>query len=150
MNLSDFPFPFETSSAFPSRSEICRYYAAYMKHHGLEKYVHFNTNVLSVTKRGAKWIVETESEAGRQVFEYDKILICTGKFWDKKLPNWATKLATKSINLTHSCEYKNTNAYKGKKVLVVGIGNSALDISLELARDPEVKSGKVAQVKQFP
>ena len=138
MNLSDFPFPFETSSAFPSRAEICRYYTEYMKHHGLEQYVHFNTNVQTVVKRGEKWVVETD----KGVHEFDKILICTGKFWDKKLPDWAWKIKPGSMNLAHSCEYKNTSLYKGKNVLVVGIGNSALDISLELARDPEVKSGE--------
>lgn len=135
MTLSDFPFPFETKGTFPSRGEVCKYYESYMAHFSLEQHIHFNTTVLSVEKHGNQWRVVTDKQ-GEQLF--DKLMLCTGKFWDKKLPDWAKTLQ----QTTHSCDYKNPANYLGKRVLIVGIWNSALDIALELAKEDRVAEGE--------
>ncbi|CAK8990937.1 Flavin-containing monooxygenase 5 (FMO 5) (Dimethylaniline monooxygenase [N-oxide-forming] 5) (Dimethylaniline oxidase 5) (Hepatic flavin-containing monooxygenase 5) (NAPDH oxidase), partial [Durusdinium trenchii] len=143
MNLSDFAFPFKTSTAFPKHGEILRYFTAYMEHFGLEKWIHWNHTVSGIRKDEAsgKWLVHTShSEVGEeQDWEFDAVLVCTGKLWDPQLPDWVPQAKAVGIDVVHSKEYRNPAPYRGKRVVVVGVGNSALDIALELSLHDDVE-----------
>jgi putative flavoprotein involved in K+ transport len=50
------------------------------------------------------------------------------------LPEWATQQGATRIPLVHSSQYRNPSPYRGQRVLVVGAGNSAAEIAVDLAR----------------
>ena len=153
MQISDFPFPFKPSREFPSRADICRYYEAYAKQFDLFRYVEFNTVVIgaevgAVHADGScsMWRVCTHaytvtgnsvdgSAADEQVREFDALFICTGQFWAPKLPSlpqrWREQFEGTVI---HSSRYRNASGMADRDCVVIGIGNSALDIALEVAR----------------
>jgi len=141
MELSDFPFPFETSQVFPKHAEILQYYQAYQDHFDLGKYIKWNTAVRCVEKLQEKGIWRVETEHG-DVDYFDAVLVCTGKLWDPRLPTWAmpanVKAKTPELDVLHAKEYRNPARFRGKSVVIVGIGNSALDIALELSTHDDI------------
>lgn len=145
-------------SRFPNHKETCAYYNDYMDEHNLKKFVFWNTLVERVYKEGNRWAVEyrtvsQEPNPQPKIDFFDRIIIATGRLWDPSLPDWLRPLfstpnkltrapshvSANQIEILHSRDYRNPKRFKGKRVMVVGVGNSALDISLELARDPNVQ-----------
>ncbi len=62
---------------------------------------------------------------------YKGVIVCNGHHWDKRFPNYAGKFTGEYI---HSKDYKNPQQLIGKRVLVIGGGNSACDLASEAAR----------------
>jgi len=140
MNISDFPFPFETKYHFPTRDEICRYYQAYCDHFDLASLIRFHTTVCHVEAQpnpggNTEWLVTVQDASGkRQEPElFQAVLVASGQFHE---PEWPRIKGLDGFRGTvqHAKTYRNAAELSGKRVLVVGIGNSALDISLEVAR----------------
>lgn len=145
LNFSDFPYP-STSSVFPTHAEMKSFYTSYMDHFGLQKHIKFNHKVVSVSKVDTTWeVTVTPPNKTNEVYFFDAILICTGKLWHPKYPDWTANIPTENkIDILHSKEYRNPDRFKGRNVVVVGVGNSALDISLELAQSNAIRSVSVS------
>ena len=62
--------------------------------------------------------------------EFDALLVASGHHWDPRMP------ATRHLRgeLLHSHAYKGAEPFAGKRVLVIGGGNSACDIAVETSR----------------
>ena len=131
-----------TDRKFPTHDEICKYYESYMMKHELHDLVEWETKVERTEKKGTKWLVSYRNLQSNQVScdEFDYIMICVGKLWDPQYPAWALQRPSYSnVEVLHSRDYRIPENFAGKRVCVAGIGNSALDISLELACSPDVK-----------
>ena len=63
--------------------------------------------------------------------EFDALLVASGHHWDPRLPSYP---GTFGGELLHSHAYKRAEPFAGKRVLVIGGGNSACDIAVESAR----------------
>uniref|UniRef100_A0A673K5T6 Flavin-containing monooxygenase n=1 Tax=Sinocyclocheilus rhinocerous TaxID=307959 RepID=A0A673K5T6_9TELE len=140
MCFSDFPIP----AHFPNymhNSLIMDYFRMYADHFQLKRHIRFQTKVLHVTPRpgfphSGQWDVETESKDGRrekQVFE--AVMVCTGHHCHPHLPlQDFPGINTFKGKFFHSRDYKNPEEWRGKRVVVIGIGNSGGDIAVELSR----------------
>jgi cation diffusion facilitator CzcD-associated flavoprotein CzcO len=64
--------------------------------------------------------------------EFAAVFVTSGQFWDPVWPKLPGQASFKG-RVTHSHDYRNNVDTAGKNVLFVGIGNSALDLSLEVA-----------------
>ncbi|XP_053549842.1 flavin-containing monooxygenase 5 isoform X2 [Bombina bombina] len=139
MCYSDYPIP----DHFPNymhNSKIMDYFRMYAKDFNLLKYIQFKTSVLSV-KRSAdfsttgQWIVTTEKEGKQETRIFNAVLICSGHHSFPNLPLASFPGIEKyKGRYIHSRDYKAPNDYQGKRVLVIGIGNSGGDIAVELSR----------------
>ena len=109
----------------PNKNQMADYFKRYVEHFDLP--VHVNEEVLAISKENGRFHVETT----RQHYTADKIIHSAGFCDQPALPEWAGDL---SIPYLHSKEYKNPVSIKGKKVLVVGSGNSAAQIAAELTK----------------
>lgn len=125
---ADFPMP-ESYPDFPSRRQMSDYYKIYADEFGLRENIQFNTKIV-MCRPLEKHIWLTEYENGEQRI-YKGVIVCNGHHWDKRFPNYPGDFAGELI---HSKEYKNPEQLKGKRVLVIGGGNSACDIVSEAAR----------------
>ena len=67
---------------------------------------------------------------------YDAVLVCTGHHADVNKPSFPGMDKFKG-KVTHSHDYKDFHGYEGKRVVVVGIGNSGVDVAVELSRTAE-------------
>ncbi|KAK7150605.1 hypothetical protein R3I93_011750 [Phoxinus phoxinus] len=140
MCYSDFPIP----AHFPNymhNSLIMDYFRMYAEHFQLKRHIHFQTKVLHVTPRpdfphSGQWDVETESKDGqREKQVFDAVMVCTGHHCHPHLPlKDFPGIDTFKGKFFHSRDYKNPEDWRGKRVIVIGIGNSGGDIAVELSR----------------
>jgi hypothetical protein len=127
----DWPMPAEYPD-FPSAQQMCAYYNDYADAHGLREKIRFDSPVRSVRQRDDElWDVTFEAE--RSVV-YRGVVVCNGHHWDRDFPDWTGAF---SGELLHSKDYKRPDQLRGKRVLVVGGGNSGCDVASEAARVSE-------------
>ncbi len=110
-----------------SAADYARYLEQYATHHELE--VRFGVDVASISRRGPAWSVETS--AG--LVETDNVVVATGYDREPFVPSWPG-LKTFTGWLLHASAYRNPQPFVGRRVLVVGAGNSAADIAVDLVR----------------
>ncbi|XP_016373719.1 dimethylaniline monooxygenase [N-oxide-forming] 5-like isoform X2 [Sinocyclocheilus rhinocerous] len=140
MCFSDFPIP----AHFPNymhNSLIMDYFRMYADHFQLKRHIRFQTKVLHITPRpdfshSGQWDVETESKDGRREKQvFDAVMVCTGHHCHPHLPlQDFPGINTFKGKFFHSRDYKNPEEWRGKRVVVIGIGNSGGDIAVELSR----------------
>lgn len=131
MAFSDFPMPDDYPN-YPHHSQVRRYFDAYADHFGLRPTIEFRTRVTSVEPRDGGWEVEVEDlETGARRREaFPAVLVCNGHHWDPNLPAFPGRFAGTAF---HSRRYRDPEVFEGKRVLVVGIGNSGCDIACDAA-----------------
>ncbi|MEB3020863.1 flavin-containing monooxygenase [[Mycobacterium] crassicus] len=129
MGYHDFPMPADLPS-YPSHWDFARYFDDYARHFGLHEHIRFQTEVTRVTPRtGGGFAVEL-SDGSTQ--DYDYVLVANGHHWDPRMPEPMFP-GTFDGTIMHSREYRDPAFMAGKRVAVVGIGNSAVDIACEAA-----------------
>lgn len=138
MSYTDFPMP-EDFPAYLHNTKVLEYLRLYAEHFRLLKYIQLKTEVCSVTKSPAfsktgQWEVVTEKNGIKKKECFDAVLVCNGHHVDPYLPLESFPgIHDFKGRYIHSRFYKNYEEYRGKTVLVVGIGNSAGDIAVEIS-----------------
>lgn len=133
MAYSDYPMPTHYPD-FPHHTQIMDYFESYIDHFGFRDTITFQTEVLHIEPRVPEggWAVKIRSHTGEeQIRQYRAVLVANGHHWCPHLPTFPGNFSGRTI---HSHEYKTPEAYADKRVLVVGIGNSACDIACEISR----------------
>ena len=127
----DLPFRHEVSD-YPSHEELRHYFQSYAKHFKLYQHIQFNTLVKSCERKdNGLWEVTTIKDEHKQVVIFTDLVVCNGHHWEPKYPNYPGKF---SGSFLHSHQYKKAAPFAGKKVLVIGGGNSACDVAVESSR----------------
>lgn len=128
--FSDFLNNDRESNYFWTKDEAVQYWQNYAEHFGVSKFIKFNTTVLKTVQcDDMTWEVQLDS--GEQL-TCKHLVIATGNNSKEKYPEWAKKLT--DINYSHSKNYLNNKQFKGKRVLVVGGGESASDMAFEISQ----------------
>lgn len=126
-----FPMP-QDYPDYPSHAQLLAYFKSYANHFDLHSVIKFKTQVVKVNYTQSRiWQIIYKDETGLHEAHYDYLLIANGHHWDPLTPTFSGEF---SGELMHSHEYKKASSFKGKKVLVVGGGNSACDMSVEISR----------------
>jgi putative flavoprotein involved in K+ transport len=110
------------------RDDLVRYLEAYGRHEGVEP--ELNVTVTRVDRADSdrgRWSVRTD--AGHRPAE--RVVLTTGYSHTPRRPSWPG-VETFPGDLRHSADYREPSAYAGQHVLVVGAGNSATEIALDL------------------
>ncbi|MBS1797989.1 MAG: NAD(P)-binding domain-containing protein [Acidobacteria bacterium] len=126
---ADFPMPADYPD-FPSRKQMSDYYKLYADTFGLRENIEFETKVVMCRPRAAddRWEVEFAGGAQRL---YKGVIVCNGHHWDRRFPEYEGAFTGEWL---HSKDYRNPDQIAGKRVLVIGGGNSACDVVSEAAR----------------
>jgi hypothetical protein len=131
MEYSDFPMP-KSFPDFPHHTHIARYFNDYVDHFGVRDHIRFQTGVARAAPApGGGWEITTER--GDTQF-YDALVVANGHHWDKRLPEPAFPGAETFQGVQmHSHDYTGEDAdfFRDKTVVVLGMGNSAMDIAVE-------------------
>ncbi|XP_044157707.1 dimethylaniline monooxygenase [N-oxide-forming] 2-like isoform X2 [Bufo gargarizans] len=138
MCYTDFPMP-EDFPAYLHNSKVLEYLRLYAEHFRLLKYIKFKTEVCVVTRspdysKTGQWEVITKKSGVKEKECFDSVLVCNGHHVDPYLPLGSFPGIDKFKGCyIHSRFYKKYEDYCGKTVLIVGIGNSAGDIAVEIS-----------------
>ncbi|KAL0437309.1 UNVERIFIED_CONTAM: putative indole-3-pyruvate monooxygenase YUCCA5 [Sesamum radiatum] len=129
--LPNFPFP-EHYPEYPTKRQFVEYLESYTRHFGINP--QFNECVQSAKydETCRLWRVKTVSGNGSEV-EYicQWLVVATGENADRVVPE-IEGLKDFGGEVIHACDYKCGENFRGKKVLVVGCGNSGMEVSLDL------------------
>ncbi|RWW56566.1 hypothetical protein BHE74_00036709 [Ensete ventricosum] len=149
--LPKFPFP-EDYPEYPTKKQFVDYLESYAKHFEISP--RFNQSVQSARydETCGLWRVRTVgagSEAGNRSHEVEDIgrwlVVATGENAEKVVPEleglggfggWGgaggARAGGAGGGWLHACDYKSGEAYRGKRVLVIGCGNSGMELCLDL------------------
>ena len=126
--FTHFPMPADYPD-FPSAQNMWDYLNAFANHFELRKNIELNQPVQQVRPiANNKWEV---TFANNQQRIYKGILLCNGHHWSERFPQFKGQFNGEII---HSKAYKSPEQLRGKRVLVIGGGNSACDVAAEAAR----------------
>jgi dimethylaniline monooxygenase (N-oxide forming) len=134
MQFRDFPMPADYPD-YPRHDLIARYFADYARAFDLYRVIRFETAVERAEPRaqgGFRLTLRTAN--GLRNEEFDALIVANGHHWDPALPDPAIPGEFTGIEL-HSHAYidpDEPHALRGKRVVIVGMGNSAMDIACEL------------------
>ena len=129
MEFSDFPMPADLPD-FARHDQIAAYFGAYVDAFGLREKITFNTGVARVERR-EDGTFEVALSTG-ETREYDAICVANGHHWYPRWPEPAFEGAdTFAGQQMHSHAYTDESQLAGKRVVVLGMGNSAMDIAVD-------------------
>ena len=130
MQYSDYPM-LEEYPVFPHHTQIAEYFNAYTEHFGIKPFIRFRTLLTqAVPLEGGGWEVALDDGTRHR---YRALLVANGHHWDTRWPEPPFP-GHFDGSVIHSHYYKVPDEYAGKRVLVVGFGNSAMDIAVETSR----------------
>ena len=131
--FEDYPVPAGWPD-FPHHSQLLQYFNDYVDHFGVRETITFNTAVTrAVRDADGLWNVTLSTGETRY---YDILFVCNGHHWSPRTPEYPGHFDGVSL---HSHAYRtpfDPVDVRGKTVVVVGMGNSAMDIASELSQRP--------------
>lgn len=119
---------------FKSRADLLRYFEEYARLHALP--LRFGERVSSIRQQSAgvgnerDWRIETNR--GTVTTRY--LVVATGV---NRMPSYPVLYGHENFvgTVIHSSQYRNAGGFEGRRVLVVGSGNSAAEVSVDLVRN---------------
>ena len=121
---------------YPDHFQMAEYFDEYADHFGLRETIRFNTAVVAAEPVDGEWEVTVEDAEGkRETDRYRAVLVANGHHWDPRWPEPAFPGSEQfEGEQMHAHHYREPDVLPGKRVLVLGIGNSAVDIAVESSR----------------
>jgi len=139
MAYATYPMP-EDYPDYPNHFQIAKYFDDYVDHFGFRDRIRFGCEVIDIAPQDGAWhVVWRELESGEEdSARYRAVLVANGHHWDPRWPEppFPGQDSFDGDQL-HAHDYKEPDALEGKRVLVLGIGNSATDIAVESSRVAE-------------
>ena len=130
MAFSDFPMPADYPP-YARHDQVQTYFEAYVDHFGFRHTITFDTRVTRVEPDPTGgWLVTTDGPVGTHTRSYDAVMVANGHHWDARWPEpgYPGTFAGEQI---HAHDYRSGDQLEDRDVLVVGAGNSAMDIAVE-------------------
>lgn len=134
MSYKAFPMP-EDYPDYPSHWQVAKYFDDYAERFGLTERIAFRTEVVSAEPRDGAWEVTVEGPDGRRTESYRAVIVANGHHWKPRWPEPAFAGADEfEGEQMHVHHYREPDVLEGKVVLVLGMGNSAVDVAVESSR----------------
>lgn len=161
----DFPFDDVPFGDFPTGEQIKNYIERYADHFDLRRDVVLNTTVTSAVQNDENnsWNIETVSttpdgEKKTQTHQFDKLIVSTGLYASDRpsFPALVQEEVDKSNNgdfdgdILHSHELQRPEQVKGKRVVVVGGGKSAIDVAVASSNAGAEKVTMLSRAAHWP
>jgi cation diffusion facilitator CzcD-associated flavoprotein CzcO len=109
-------------------SEMLAHLERYTEVNELAQHIHFNTGVQNARQaEDGSWMVQVKGAPARR---FDVLVAATGFLWDPNVPPIAGEFSGHKL---HVRDYRTPEPFAGRRVLVIGAGQSALDIASEIS-----------------
>jgi len=124
-SYGDFPFPAD-GALYPDHAEMKQYFERYAEHFDLARRIRFNSRVMAVEPRGAGLMVRLEDGTEDA---FDGVVAASGH---QSTPRHPPEVKDFTGEYLHAHSYRVPEPFTGKRVLVIGPGNSGVDIAADL------------------
>jgi len=124
--FSDFPMP-DDYPAYPDHRQMLSYLRSMARHFGLYEHARFRTRVESMKPAGPDWVVTV---SGGETQRYRGVFVANGRLGKPVIPQYPGRFNGEAL---HSADYKSAGIFAGKRVLIIGGGNSGCDIAVDAA-----------------
>jgi hypothetical protein len=130
LSFRDYPMP-EEYPDFPHHTQIKAYLDGYADAFGLRENIEFENGVVHAERlAGGGWDVLDQAGTTRH---FDHLVVANGHHWDPRFAEFPGEFSGVSIHSHHDIDPKAPLDFFGQRILIVGIGNSAADIAVELS-----------------
>ncbi|GAA5216496.1 flavin-containing monooxygenase [Streptomyces thinghirensis] len=133
---ADFPMP-DSYPLYPRHSQVAAYLRSFADRAGLRDHVELRTEVVSVDQDadGMWTVVSREADGAMAARRFEQVIVASGHHTDPALPD-PLPAGSESFTGTilHSLDYRDGGDFAGRRVVVVGLGASAVDIAADLSR----------------
>lgn len=120
---------------YPSNKQILGYLRSFADEYGLRDHITFGTEVVSATQAMGGWQVSVRHRDGTtEERTYEALACASGTNWFPLMPDYP---GTFTGELRHSQTYDSADELRGKRVLVIGAGNSGVDIACDASRSAD-------------
>ena len=127
MGYPSFPLP-ESCGEFPHHAAMAAYLGAYADRFELREHIRFNTTLMRLEpEHGGGWRLTFDDG---HVRSFEAVVVAVGHGWCPSLPRYPGVFAG---GTSHSHHYRAPERFAGRRVLVVGGGQSAAEIAVEVA-----------------
>lgn len=121
-------FPMRSSVDYPGHRVLLQYFRDYAAHFGLDELYRFDTKVTALEPRDGGWDLTSTGPDGESTCWYDGVILANGTLAEPNVPHFAGEFTGE---LMHTSAYKSAAQLAGKRVLLIGAGNSGCDIAVD-------------------
>lgn len=125
--FAEFPMA-DSVATYPRHDALKRYFRDYAQHFDLYRHYRFGTRVLSMVPDNGGWTLTVEKDGERSDHRFDGVLIASGTLHTPNMPRLPGQF---DGELMHACDYRDPAVFDGKRVLILGCGNSACDMAVD-------------------
>ncbi|WP_369179426.1 flavin-containing monooxygenase [Streptomyces mutabilis] len=133
---ADFPMP-ESYPLYPRHSQFAAYLRSFAEWSGVREHIELRTEVTSVRQEAdGMWTVVSRDAGGAVTSRrFEQVIVASGHHTDPALPDPLPEGAESFAGtILHSLDYRTGADFAGRRVVVVGLGASAVDIAADLSR----------------
>ncbi|XP_065213291.1 uncharacterized protein LOC135840595 [Planococcus citri] len=134
LEFPDFEFVTDEDTCYPRHYEVRRYLNQFARHFNLLEHIRFHHLVTKISRTSDKWMIEIrnlKSQTEEKYF-FDCVMICNGHTTKPFIPKIEGIESFPGTQL-HSHDYRHSNIFLDKRVLVIGNGASGIEIASESA-----------------
>jgi indole-3-pyruvate monooxygenase len=127
------PYPDSTPTYVP-RQEFVKYLDGYAEHFGIKPRYGTSVESAAYDERARRWIIAARDTVAGTEIQYVAryLVVATGENGAARIPG-IPGIESFPGEVTHSSTYKSGGSYAGQRVLVVGGGNSGMEIAYDLS-----------------
>ncbi|MFJ9024376.1 flavin-containing monooxygenase [Streptomyces sp. NPDC102259] len=132
---ADHPMP-AGYPVYPRHSHLADYLRSFAEWAGLLDHIELETTVESVRRAadGSWTVVSLDAHGARTTRDFTQVIVASGHNTEPVLPAPPTGSETFKGTILHALDYRDGSDYTGQRVVVVGLGASAVDIAADLSR----------------
>lgn len=125
--LDGFPFP-GSYPDYPDHEQVLAYLRDFADAFDLRRHVRFRAEVVRIEPQNGGWSATLRDlgDGGTEERIYAGVVMGSGNFWTPNLPDYPGERTGETL---HSRDYRSLDQLRGKRVLVVGAGNTGCDIA---------------------
>jgi len=122
-------FPMKTDADYPSHRTLIEYFRDYAEHFRLTEHFAFETKVTALERADdGLWTLRADGPDGPIEERYDGVILANGTLAEPNVPEFRGEFTGE---IMHTSKYKTATQLTGKRVLIIGAGNSGCDIAVD-------------------